>query len=38
MTRLPGFAYRGDDPDGYLGAAEVAGCSRTTPRSRRRRC
>ena len=24
MTRLPGFAYRGDDPDGYLGAAEVA--------------
>jgi putative flavoprotein involved in K+ transport len=25
MTRLPGFAYRGDDPDGYLGAAEVAG-------------
>jgi putative flavoprotein involved in K+ transport len=23
MTRLPGFAYRGDDPDGYLGAAEV---------------
>ncbi|HEX3259883.1 MAG TPA: FAD-dependent oxidoreductase, partial [Pseudonocardia sp.] len=25
MTRLPGYAYRGDDPDGYLGAAEVAG-------------
>jgi putative flavoprotein involved in K+ transport len=24
MTRLPGFAYRGDDPDGYLGAAQVA--------------
>ena len=24
MTRLPGFAYRGDDPDGYLGAPEVA--------------
>lgn len=24
MTRLPGFAYRGDDPDGYLTAAEVA--------------
>jgi putative flavoprotein involved in K+ transport len=23
MTRLPGFAYRGDDPDGYLGAPEV---------------
>jgi putative flavoprotein involved in K+ transport len=20
MTRLPGYAYRGDDPDGYLGA------------------
>jgi putative flavoprotein involved in K+ transport len=24
MTRLPGFAYRGDDPDGYLGAARPA--------------
>jgi putative flavoprotein involved in K+ transport len=24
MTRLPGFAYRGDDPDGYLTAAQVA--------------
>lgn len=24
MTRLPGFAYAGDDPDGYLGALEVA--------------
>jgi putative flavoprotein involved in K+ transport len=23
MTRLPGFAYRGDDPDGYLSAPEV---------------
>ena len=23
MTRLPGFAYRGDDPDGYLAAPEV---------------
>jgi putative flavoprotein involved in K+ transport len=23
MTRLPGFAYRGDDPDGYLRAPEV---------------
>lgn len=23
MTRLPGFAYRGDDPDGYLTAVEV---------------
>ena len=23
MTRLPGFAYRGDDPDGYLGAPDV---------------
>ena len=23
MTRLPGFAYRGDDPDGYLTAPEV---------------
>jgi putative flavoprotein involved in K+ transport len=24
MTRLPGFAYRGDDPDGYLTASETA--------------
>ena len=24
MTRLPGYAYRGDDPDGYLNAPEVA--------------
>src|SRR3954452_4381892 len=24
MTRLPGFAYSGDDPDGYLRAPEVA--------------
>jgi putative flavoprotein involved in K+ transport len=24
MTRLPGFAYSGDDPDGYLAAPEVA--------------
>ena len=24
MTRLPGYAYRGDDPDGYLPAPEVA--------------
>jgi putative flavoprotein involved in K+ transport len=23
MTRLPGFAYRGDDPDGYLPARDV---------------
>src|SRR4029079_5122173 len=23
MTRLPGFAYGGDDPDGYLTAPEV---------------
>lgn len=23
MTRLPGYAYREDDPDGYLAAAEV---------------
>lgn len=23
MTRLPGYAYRGDDPDGYLRASEV---------------
>jgi putative flavoprotein involved in K+ transport len=23
MTRLPGYAYRGDDPDGYLPASEV---------------
>ena len=24
MTRLPGFGYRGDDPDGYLTAPQVA--------------
>jgi putative flavoprotein involved in K+ transport len=24
MTRLPGYAYRGDDPDGYLAAPDVA--------------
>jgi putative flavoprotein involved in K+ transport len=24
LTRLPGFEYAGDDPDGYMGAAEVA--------------
>jgi len=24
MTRLPGHAYRGDDPDGFMTAAEVA--------------
>jgi putative flavoprotein involved in K+ transport len=24
MTRLPGWAYQGDDPDGYLSASEVA--------------
>src|SRR6476660_3479031 len=23
MTRLPGYAYRGDDPDGYLSATDV---------------
>ena len=23
MTRLPGYAYRGDDPDGYLAAPDV---------------
>jgi putative flavoprotein involved in K+ transport len=23
MTRLPGYAYRGDDPDGYLAATDV---------------
>lgn len=25
LTRLPGHAYAGDDPDGYMSAAEVAG-------------
>ncbi|MGN6796366.1 MAG: NAD(P)-binding domain-containing protein, partial [Streptosporangiaceae bacterium] len=24
MTRLPGFAYRGDDPDGFMSAPQVA--------------
>ena len=33
MTRLPGFAYRGDDPDGYLTAPEVV----ALPRGLRRR-
>ena len=28
MTRLPGYAYRGDDPDGYLGAPEVVAAAR----------
>jgi putative flavoprotein involved in K+ transport len=23
MTRLPGYAYRGDDPDDYLTASET---------------
>ena len=23
MTRLPGYAYRGADPDGYLSARQV---------------
>ena len=25
MTRLPGHAYGGDDPDGYMSAGDVAG-------------
>jgi len=24
LTRLPGYSYRGDDPDGYMSAGEVA--------------
>ena len=28
MTRLPGFAYRGDDPDGYLGGARGGAADR----------
>jgi putative flavoprotein involved in K+ transport len=35
MTRLPGYAYRGDDPDGYLTASDVveliAGYAKETP-------
>ncbi len=25
LARLPGFSYSGNDPDGYMTAAEVAG-------------
>jgi putative flavoprotein involved in K+ transport len=25
LSRLPGYRYRGDDPDGYMSAAQVAG-------------
>ena len=28
LSRLPGWAYRGDDPDGYMSAVEVVGSSR----------
>ena len=28
MTRLPGFSYRGDDPDGYLASARRRGVDR----------
>ena len=31
MTRLPGYAYDGADPDGYLTAGRSRRCSRTTP-------
>lgn len=33
MTRLPGYAYVGDDPDGYMTANEVAGFLDTYQRS-----
>ena len=38
MTRLPGYAYRGDDPDGYLSGGRSQRCSRTTPGCPRRQC
>ena len=38
MTRLPGYAYRGEDPDGYLAASEVVDFIRAMRRRPRRRC
>src|SRR5688500_11922462 len=38
LTRLPGHAYDGPDPDGYMTAGEVAGFIQATPTPRRRRC
>jgi glycine/D-amino acid oxidase-like deaminating enzyme len=35
---LPGFAYRGADPEGFAPRDEVVRLSRTTPRSSARRC
>ncbi len=34
MTRLPGFAYAGPDPDGFMHAARSSRSSTATPRSR----
>ena len=33
MTRLPGWSYQGDDPDGYMTAAEVVSFLDTYRRS-----
>ena len=33
MSRLPGWSYRGDDPDGYMTAGEVAAYLDTYRRS-----
>ena len=38
MTRLPGYAYRGDDPDGYLSARQVAALLEDYAEESRRRC
>ena len=39
MTRLPGYAYRGDDPDGYLAATDVVRADRALRQGDpRRRC
>ena len=34
QTRLPSFAYDGDDPDGFMPAGEVAGWHRARAQSR----
>ena len=38
MTRLPGLAYGGDDPDGYLTAGEVAALVEDYATASPRRC
>ena len=38
QTRLPGYAYAGRDPDGFMTGAEVADFLAATRRRSRRRC